>query len=209
MRGGEGVQAELHAGGFEVGVGAVGEVAPVGDLAGDVVGDAADGEVRVGVGDDDGDVGRGVEFAGAQGGADAGVAAADGDEVGHRVSSVDVLVERVGGREVGGDGVLGGRSGRARRGRAPGPGEADDAADELGGDERGTEAGAMPAKVSVKTRPMVTAGLANEVEDGEPVGRADVGADRGRRTGQPRPVRARAKISSDQPGGGDDLRRCT
>jgi len=49
-----GVQAQLHAGGFEVGVGAVGEVAPVGDLAGDVVGDPADGEVRVGVGHDDG-----------------------------------------------------------------------------------------------------------------------------------------------------------
>ena len=29
----------------------------------------------------------------------------------------------------------------------------------------GTEAGAMPAKVSVNTRPMVTAGLANEVEE--------------------------------------------
>ncbi len=35
--GGEGVQAQLHAGGFEVGMGAVSEIAPVGDLAGDVV----------------------------------------------------------------------------------------------------------------------------------------------------------------------------
>ena len=29
----------------------------------------------------------------------------------------------------------------------------------------GTEAGAMPAKVSLKIRPTVTAGFANEVED--------------------------------------------
>ena len=50
------------------------------DLAGDVVGDAADREVRVGVGDDDGDLAAGVELAGAQRGADAGVAAADRDE---------------------------------------------------------------------------------------------------------------------------------
>ena len=56
---GDGVEAQRHAGRFEVGEGAVGEVAPVGDLAGDVVGDAADGEVRVGVGDHDGDSARG------------------------------------------------------------------------------------------------------------------------------------------------------
>ena len=59
---------------------AVGQVAPVGDLAGQVVGDAADGEVRVGVFEDYGDIGGRVELAGAQGGADR-VAAADHDQV--------------------------------------------------------------------------------------------------------------------------------
>ena len=62
-------------------MGAVGEVAPVGDFAGDVVRDAADGEVRVGVGDHHGDLGSRVEFAGSQRGGDAGVAAADGYQV--------------------------------------------------------------------------------------------------------------------------------
>ena len=56
-----------QAGRLEVGAGAVGQVAPVGDLAGDVVGDAADGEVGVGVGDHQGDLDGRVEFAGAQG----------------------------------------------------------------------------------------------------------------------------------------------
>ena len=62
---GAGVELEPHAGRFEVSVGAVREVAPVRDFAGDVVGDAADREVRVGVGDDNGDVGAGVQLAGA------------------------------------------------------------------------------------------------------------------------------------------------
>ena len=48
---------------------------------GDVVGDAADREVRVSVRDDHGDLGAGVQLAGAQRGADPGVAAPDGDEV--------------------------------------------------------------------------------------------------------------------------------
>jgi hypothetical protein len=84
--GGEGVGADLHARGLEVGEGAVGKVAPVPDLAGHVVRDAADGEVRVAVGHDDGDLAVGIQLAGAQGGADAGVAAADGDDAlaGHR-----------------------------------------------------------------------------------------------------------------------------
>jgi len=51
----------------------------VGDFAGDVVRDPADGEVRVGVGDDDRHVSGGVELTGAERGADTGVAAADGD----------------------------------------------------------------------------------------------------------------------------------
>lgn len=37
----------------------------------------------------------------------------------------------------------------------------------------------MPAKVSVNARPMVTAGLANDVEEANQYARADVRADRG------------------------------
>ncbi|MGH3568135.1 MAG: hypothetical protein ACRDRH_19330 [Pseudonocardia sp.] len=43
--------------------------------------------------------------------------------------------------------------------------DAESSADELGHDEGGTEAGAIPAKVSLKIRSMVTAGLANDVEE--------------------------------------------
>ena len=53
----------------------------MGDLAGEVVRDAADREVRIGVGHHHRDLDGRVEFAGAQRGGDAGVAAADGDEV--------------------------------------------------------------------------------------------------------------------------------
>ena len=53
----------------------------MGHFAGDVVGDAADGEVRVGVGDHHGHLRAGVEFTGSQRGGDAGVAAADGYQV--------------------------------------------------------------------------------------------------------------------------------
>jgi hypothetical protein len=45
--------------------------------AGDVVRDAADAEVRVPVGDEQGDLGVGITFAGGEAGADAGVAAPD------------------------------------------------------------------------------------------------------------------------------------
>ena len=79
--GGAGVGEHPHAGGGQIGGGAMREVGPVGDFSGDVVRDAADGEVRVGVGDDYGDLGGGVEFAGPQGRADAGIAAADGDDM--------------------------------------------------------------------------------------------------------------------------------
>lgn len=75
--GGVGVQPELHPGGFEVRVRAVREVAPVRDFTRDVVRDAADGEVRVGVCDHDRHLGGGVELSGSQGRGDAGVAAAD------------------------------------------------------------------------------------------------------------------------------------
>ena len=78
---------------LEIGDGPVRQVAPVGDLARDVVGNPADGEVGVGVGDDHGDLGVGVELTGSQRGADAGVASSDGDEV-HEVSCRDRLVTR-------------------------------------------------------------------------------------------------------------------
>ncbi|SKZ13978.1 Uncharacterised protein [Mycobacteroides abscessus subsp. abscessus] len=79
--GGAGAGQDPHAGGGQVGGGAVRQVRPVGDFPGDVVRDPADGEVRVVVGDHDGDVGGGVEFTDAQGGADPGVAAADRNDV--------------------------------------------------------------------------------------------------------------------------------
>jgi hypothetical protein len=71
------IQQELEAGLFQVGGGAVGQIPPVTDVAGQVVGQPADGEVGEGVGHDHGGLGRGVEFAGPQGGRDAGVAAPD------------------------------------------------------------------------------------------------------------------------------------
>ncbi len=77
---GGGVKPEGHAGVSEVVESAVGEVVPVADFAGDVVRDAADREVRVGVGQHDRDLGGRVEFPGPEGGADARVAAPDGHE---------------------------------------------------------------------------------------------------------------------------------
>ena len=62
----------------------------------------------------------------------------------------------------------------------------------------------MPAKVSEKTRPTVTAGLANDVRGGEPVRGADVRADSGGRE-QPAAGAGQSEDQHDQPGGGDDL----
>ncbi len=76
-----GVQPQHHPGGFQVRYGAVGQVAPVRHLAGDVVGDAADGEVRVAVGGHHGHLGARVHFPRPQRGADAGVAAADRNQM--------------------------------------------------------------------------------------------------------------------------------
>jgi prolipoprotein diacylglyceryl transferase len=78
---GGGVQPQPHPGRFQVRAGPVGQIAPVGDLAGDVVGDAADGEVRVGIGGHHRDVHARVQFPGAQRGADTGVAATNHDQV--------------------------------------------------------------------------------------------------------------------------------
>jgi hypothetical protein len=47
----------------------------------------------------------------------------------------------------------------------------------------GTGDGAIPANVSVKARPIVTAGLANDVEDVNQYAAPDVGTHRGRRDG--------------------------
>src|ERR1700728_4623601 len=64
----------------------------------------------------------------------------------------------------------------------------------------GTEAGAIPAKVPVKARPMVTAGLANDVDDvaqyaapTHPATAAGASA--------PRPGRRRPKPPEARPGG--------
>ncbi len=54
------VEAKVHAGRLEVGVGAVRKVSPVRDLAGDVVRDAANREVRIRIGNHDGDGDAGV-----------------------------------------------------------------------------------------------------------------------------------------------------
>ena len=76
-----GVQPQGHPGGFQVGDGAVGEIAPVRDVAGDVVRDPADREVGERVGQHHGYLGRGIDLACTQRGADARIAAADHDQV--------------------------------------------------------------------------------------------------------------------------------
>ena len=114
----------------------MGQVAPVGDLARDVVRDAADGEVRVGVGHDHGDLGGRIELARPQRGADAGVTASDGYEVhedpfdASRSAGLEVvLAAQVRLDDVGRLGF-----GHARVQALDQP-EGHDAADDLGGDE--------------------------------------------------------------------------
>jgi len=75
-------------------------------------------------------------------------------------------------------------------------------AEDLGGDKAMTEAGAIPAKLFEKTRPMVTAGLANEVRGREPIRRPDVGPDRG--GGQRCPPGPRQREDKDDQSGGRD-----
>ena len=72
-----GVSAYVQAGAVGISPGAVSRVVPVGHVVADEAGVAADAEVGVGIGDGEGDLAGGVELAGAQPGADAGVAAAD------------------------------------------------------------------------------------------------------------------------------------
>jgi hypothetical protein len=71
------VQQQLDAGVFQVAGGAVGQVVPVGHVAGQVVGQPTDGEVGKGIGHDHGGLDRRVELAGTEGGRDPGVAPAD------------------------------------------------------------------------------------------------------------------------------------
>ena len=78
---GSGIQPQPHSRCFQVGEAAVGQVAPVSDLTGEVVGDAADGEIGVGVLQDHRDISDRVQLAGPQRGADPRVAAADHDQV--------------------------------------------------------------------------------------------------------------------------------
>ena len=111
---GSGIQPQPHSRGFQVGEAAVGQVAPVSDLTGEVVGDAADREVRVGVFQDHRDIGGRVQLAGPQGRADPRVAAADHDQV-HGSSQVGRLVGglAVAGRlRCRGGAVVGGPGGR-------------------------------------------------------------------------------------------------
>jgi hypothetical protein len=65
----------------------VSERVPVGNLAGEEVGQPADREVRIAVGEQHRDLDAGIDFAGAQGGADAGVAAADDEKTAQTSSS--------------------------------------------------------------------------------------------------------------------------
>ena len=95
----------------------------------------------------------------------------------------------------------GGCSGRRGfRGRGPGPGRPPGRRRRAGQEDerRDLQAGAIPAKVSENIRPIVTAGLANEVElvnqYAAPIYAPTAAADRA-----PRPVRASAKISAISP----------
>ena len=80
------VEAQPDAVGFDVVSFAVREVVPVGGLATEEEGEAADAVVRVGVGHHDRHIAGRVEFPGTQGGADAGVAATDDEHLGHVAS---------------------------------------------------------------------------------------------------------------------------
>jgi len=71
------VQPQLDTGLFQVGGGAVSQVAPVGHVAREVVGQPTDGEVGIGVGHNHGDLDSRVELAGSQRSCDAAVAAPD------------------------------------------------------------------------------------------------------------------------------------
>ena len=171
------VEAKLHAGRFEVGDGPMRQVAPVGDLTRDVIGDPADGEVRVGVGHHHGDFGAGVELAGPQRGADAGVASSDGNDVhwsplGRHVTA---LMTKIGvdccctGACAPSSRWWGTTMSDASAGVTPGIGALTTAKASApptisAATKAGTDDGAMPAKVLENMRPTVMAGLAKLVE---------------------------------------------
>ena len=77
------LQQELDARVLQLRHASVRQRAPVGDVAGEVVGQPADREVRVGVGQQHRHLHGGVELTRAEGGADPGVAAADDQDAGH------------------------------------------------------------------------------------------------------------------------------
>ena len=77
------VEAQPHTGRFKIAERAVRELPPVGHLAREVVGDAADREVRVGVVENDVNLARRIEFSHAQCGADPRIAPADDDDASH------------------------------------------------------------------------------------------------------------------------------
>ena len=74
------VKQQLHTGRLQVIDAAMGELAPVRHLAGDVVRDAANAEVGIAVGDQDRHVSARVELAGTASRFDACVAAPDDDQ---------------------------------------------------------------------------------------------------------------------------------
>jgi hypothetical protein len=80
---GDGPEMKAHARRLEIRCRAVGQVAPIGYLTRDVVGNATDREIRILVGDQDGDVRTRIELASAERGTDARIAPADRHEA-HR-----------------------------------------------------------------------------------------------------------------------------
>ena len=80
------LQEQLDSGALELFGRSVRERAPVGNVAGEEVRQAADGEVRIAVCEEHGDVDAGIELACPKGGGDAGVAAADDHQAAQRAS---------------------------------------------------------------------------------------------------------------------------
>ena len=77
------IEPKFHSGRLEVSDGSVGEVLPPRDFSRDVVRNAANREIRICIGDCDGDIARLIEFPGTQRGTDSRITPTDDDEV-HR-----------------------------------------------------------------------------------------------------------------------------